>query len=566
MVAAKALVLLSTISTSVLAAEASRPRGVGPEFAKFYKSTDKFTCLSNPSISIDISKVNDDYCDCPDGSDEPGTSACTYLSKLSPPQPLQGTTGSSPHNTSLVLPGYYCKNKGHIPTYVPFTYVNDGVCDYELCCDGSDEWENVGGTKCADKCAEIGKEWRRLDDIRTKAQVKANKKRDELVHEAQRLRADVQMSIGRTELEISQLEKKEEELKQKYEEVERKERGKVVKTSEGKTSKVSILALMAKTRVAELRDALTGVQAKKVALQNKVNELEGILTRFKEERNPNFNDEGVKRAVKAWEDYAATKDASEAEDTESQDAAVDETAKAENDGIEWETWENDEEESDVDALYKFEEYLPESIRTWVHQKVTDLRIILIENGVLADNANSGSESKSVQDARNAYQAVSDDVGTKQNTLSDLKSDLEKDYGVDDIFRALKGSCVSKDSGEYDYELCWMEKTSQKSKKGGGNTGMGNFVRFDKIEVDEEVDAEGKGLGKGVRTTLVYENGQHCWNGPNRATTVVLACAEKDEIWKVVEMEKCNYRMDVGTPAVCERVVKGGPKKDVKDEL
>ncbi|KAF7894765.1 uncharacterized protein EAF01_010215 [Botrytis porri] len=566
MVAAKALVLLSTISTSVLAAEASRPRGVGPEFAKFYKSTDKFTCLSNPSISIDISKLNDDYCDCPDGSDEPGTSACTYLSNLSPPQPLQGTTGSSPHNTSLALPGYYCKNKGHMPTYVPFTYVNDGVCDYELCCDGSDEWENVGGIKCADKCAEIGKEWKRLDDIRTKAQVKANKKRDELVNEAQRLRADVRMSIGRTELEISQLEKKEEELKQKYEEVERRERGKVVKTSEGKTSKVSILALMAKTRVAELRDALTGVQAKKVALQNKVNELEGILARFKEERNPNFNDEGVKRAVKAWEDYAATKDASEAEDTESQDAAVDETAKAENDGIEWETWENDEEESDVDALYKFEEYLPESIRAWVHQKVTDLRIILIENGVLADNANSGSESKSVQDARNAYQAVSDDVGAKQNTLSNLKSDLEKDYGVDDIFRALKGSCVSKDSGEYDYELCWMEKTSQKSKKGGGNTGMGNFVRFDKIEVDEEVDAEGKGLGKGVRTTLVYENGQHCWNGPNRATTVVLACAEKDEIWKVVEMEKCNYRMDVGTPAVCERVVKGGPKKDAKDEL
>ncbi|KAB8302171.1 hypothetical protein EYC80_005618 [Monilinia laxa] len=544
MVAAKTLVLLSTISTSVLAAEASRPRGVGPEFAKFYKSTDKFTCLSNPSISVDLSKINDDYCDCPDGSDEPGTSACTYLSKLSPPQPLQSTTGSSPHNTSLALPGYYCKNKGHIPAYVPFTYVNDGVCDYELCCDGSDEWEGVGGKKCADKCVEIGKEWRRLDEIRTKAQAKANKKRDELVNEAQTLRAGVKLSIGRTELEISQLEKKEEELKQKYEEVERRERGKVVKTSEGKTSKVAILALMAKNRVEELRETLTGVQEKKVALQNKVKELEGILSRFKEERNPNFNDEGVKRAVKAWEDYAATKDATEADDITSQDAAVGETAKAENDGIEWETWENDVEESDVDALYKFEEYLPESIRDWVHQKVTDLRILLVENGILADNANSGSESKAVQDARKAYQTVSDDVGVKKNSLSDLKSDLEKDYGVDDIFRALKGSCVSKDSGEYDYELCWLEKTTQKSKKGGGNTGM-----------------EGKGLGKGIRTTLIFENGQHCWNGPNRATTVVLACADKDEIWKVVEMEKCNYRMDVGTPAVCERVVKGGPKKD-----
>lgn len=36
MVAAKALVLLSTLSTSVLAAEASRPRGVGPECKLLY--------------------------------------------------------------------------------------------------------------------------------------------------------------------------------------------------------------------------------------------------------------------------------------------------------------------------------------------------------------------------------------------------------------------------------------------------------------------------------------------------------------------------------------------------
>jgi protein kinase C substrate 80K-H len=32
--------------------------------------------------------------------------------------------------------------------------------------------------------------------------------------------------------------------------------------------------------------------------------------------------------------------------------------------------------------------------------------------------------------------------------------------------------------------------------------------------------------------------------------VILACAEKDEIWKIVEEEKCVYRMEVGTPAVC----------------
>jgi protein kinase C substrate 80K-H len=32
---------------------------------------------------------------------------------------------------------------------------------------------------------------------------------------------------------------------------------------------------------------------------------------------------------------------------------------------------------------------------------------------------------------------------------------------------------------------------------------------------------------------------------------VLACAENEEVWKVTEEEKCVYRMEVGTPAVCE---------------
>jgi protein kinase C substrate 80K-H len=44
-------------------------------------------------------------------------------------------------------------------------------------------------------------------------------------------------------------------------------------------------------------------------LVDKVEELEGILKKFKEEYNPNFNDEGVKAAVKAYEDYAAKEDA-----------------------------------------------------------------------------------------------------------------------------------------------------------------------------------------------------------------------------------------------------------------
>jgi protein kinase C substrate 80K-H len=192
--------------------------------------------------------------------------------------------------------------------------------------------------------------------------------------------------------------------------------------------------------------------------------------------------------------------------------------------------------------------------------------MLVENGILADNANSGSESKAVSDARTAYQSVSDDLNAKRVSLGESQTDLTTDYGPQDIFRALKGVCISKDSGEYEYELCWMENTKQKSRKGGGSTGMGNFVRFDKGMFDEEVGADGKGVGSGERVTMHYENGQQCWNGPNRQTIVVLACAEKDEIWKVMEQEKCMYRMDVGTAAVCEKAANGGEGEKGTDEL
>jgi len=38
--------------------------------AKYYKAADTFVCINNPNIKISASSVNDDVCDCPDGSDE----------------------------------------------------------------------------------------------------------------------------------------------------------------------------------------------------------------------------------------------------------------------------------------------------------------------------------------------------------------------------------------------------------------------------------------------------------------------------------------------------------------
>jgi protein kinase C substrate 80K-H len=102
------------------------PRGASPDDAAMYAKGDTFTCRDR-SQTLPYNRVNDDYCDCADGSDEPGTGACSAL----------GTT-------------FYCWNKGGDPKVIHSMYVDDNICD---CCDGSDEKDGV----CKDVCHEEGR-------------------------------------------------------------------------------------------------------------------------------------------------------------------------------------------------------------------------------------------------------------------------------------------------------------------------------------------------------------------------------------------------------------------------
>ncbi|EGG16474.1 protein kinase C substrate 80K-H like protein [Cavenderia fasciculata] len=155
--------------------------GVPPEKLEYYKG-ETFTCFgSGKTIPIDY--VNDDYCDCPDGSDEPGTSACS--------------NGQ-----------FYCKNKGYKGQLISSILVNDGICD---CCDGSDE--QSGLIKCQDSCAELSKEMRKAREEAIQKYTTGLKIKEEMINEAVEI-----LKTKKEELEKSR--KEHEPLKQTIKELE----------------------------------------------------------------------------------------------------------------------------------------------------------------------------------------------------------------------------------------------------------------------------------------------------------------------------------------------------------
>eukprot|EP00894_Picocystis_sp_ML_P002606 jgi/Pico_ML_1/53123/g3729.t2 len=170
-----------------------RMRGVHPSDLARY-SGQKFACKDG-SKTFQIDRFNDDYCDCVDGSDEPGTNAC-------------------------VNGKFYCNNYGHEAKTIYASFVDDGICD---CCDGSDEWS--GKVRCENNCLKLGEEKRREAEKVAKAAksgfetrityireaTKTMKEWNEELHEKKESLLPVSKELDILEKRIAQLEKVEEE-------------------------------------------------------------------------------------------------------------------------------------------------------------------------------------------------------------------------------------------------------------------------------------------------------------------------------------------------------------------
>ncbi|XP_024987987.1 glucosidase 2 subunit beta [Cynara cardunculus var. scolymus] len=96
------------------------PIGIHPLDEKYFVS-EVIKCKDG-SNSFTRDRINDEFCDCIDGTDEPGTAACP--------------AGK-----------FYCRNAGSAPRFLFSSRVNDQICD---CCDGSDEYD--GSILCPNTC------------------------------------------------------------------------------------------------------------------------------------------------------------------------------------------------------------------------------------------------------------------------------------------------------------------------------------------------------------------------------------------------------------------------------
>ncbi|CAD6949478.1 unnamed protein product [Tilletia laevis] len=524
-----------------LASSASKTvKGVAPKDAHLYAAlagkADAWKCL-NSSQEIRHSAINNNFCDCEDGTDEPGTSACTQSR-------------------------FYCANEGHIPAYILSSRVSDSVCDPE-CCDGSDEADNPH-KDCPNVCAKVGKAHR---EKATKAEAIRNagaKTRAKYISDVRRKRIVAQAEVDRLEVEVKVAEERNARLQEALKRAEQ-------------ADQVVIQEKMASPLYGNLKsyqESLKALGSKNDDLKAELKTLTSLLDDLANNYNPNYQDMAVKGAVMAYKSWrrggSQDSETDEAEggaaaDGDSTKKITEEPPVKLNGLLEEGEWTAEKlrglQERDLlemldgaeagkggteddGILFRIHEYLPDALVPTFEALVDTFLDLLLKTNVITTvkrkrpSTDTGAEPENVVKVRNEANAASKKLGDLERDLKDKRAELDLDpkkHGREGEFKALEGTCIQKEVAEYTYELCFGRGTHQKTTKGGMSTAMGSFERFDPFNKSNEKEDE-------YYMTQLYANGAHCWNGPARSVNVQLSCGLENELVEVFEAEKCIYSM------------------------
>eukprot|EP00929_Paragymnodinium_shiwhaense_P031143 TRINITY_DN17521_c0_g1_i1.p1 TRINITY_DN17521_c0_g1~~TRINITY_DN17521_c0_g1_i1.p1 ORF type:complete len:509 (-),score=187.18 TRINITY_DN17521_c0_g1_i1:58-1584(-) len=486
-------------------------RGVAPEHqAKYSGAT--FRCLDGSGVGLAASAVNDESCDCPDGSDEPGTGACAGK------------------ESTL----FFCANDGSSPRQLYASRVGDGICD---CCDGSDEASLAArypGSACPNVCAEQG----RLE--REAAEKRAAWLRQALTVKADVVRAaQVEQQARRSELEtlkqaLPALEKTHEEAKKAADVIREKQAAekaakdaadKAVKDAKDEADKVAKDAKDAKDE-ADKKAAVEAEAAKAATASGSSGGAEGAAAPKGEAEKPQVSEyakwmdgaEEKKAGAEAGADAAAEKKPEVSEYTKWMDGA--EAAM-----------EGEEADDDEEAAAGVDAAAAEGSEAGVASQATA--------------ASAPAEIPELAAEKEARTAL--DANEAKSTEIEKKLALFDDDHMG--YASLEGKTVEKKVGEFMYKLNFFQRASQ------DHTSLGSWKGWS---------------GKNIAT---FENGQHCWQGPARSLTIKFECGLEAEIIDVIEPSRCVYEATVEHPGACddrelEGDVLGGQKKILhpKEEL
>ncbi|XP_055587975.1 glucosidase 2 subunit beta [Uranotaenia lowii] len=529
------LAVLSVCSLGIVVlTEIPRPRGVSISRSSLYQSgasSGKFVCLDGKK-TIRWEQVNDDYCDCADGSDEPGTSAC-------------------PNGV------FHCTNAGHKPMNLPSSRVNDGICD---CCDASDEY--ASSASCANSCIELGKEDRMREKQRAEMAKMGNQLRAEMSQRGKSLKDEQRIRLSdlektKVEAEALRQEKatfkneaetleaaalkvyrdREEEARKSKQEAEalsnREEAEETFrKYDSNQNGLLDIVELQTRIALDRNRDGAVDVDEARFFLDEREQvDFETFVTLCWPKIKPFLMlDSGL---------FKPPSDIEELEGDNLQDRGGYETEEAElqnerdSDGYDLEGSEPDrpyhddeeaadhEEEEDDEGLDDSEtgEGQVEATAQEPKQEYDP------ETQQLIQKAN---------EARNQHSEADRKVREIDSEIRKIEDSLNKDYGREEEFAPLNGECINFEDREYVYKLCPFDKAIQQPKHGGSETRLGSWEKW----LNDDY------------TAMLYSNGATCWNGPARSAIVHLECGLDTRITAVSEPNRCEYEYRVQTPAAC----------------
>ncbi|CUM46092.1 uncharacterized protein AC631_01397 [Debaryomyces fabryi] len=386
-------------------------------------------CLGDPNIVLNYDQINDNYCDCPDGSDEPGTNACPYDFSRK----------------------FYCHNEGHIPGYLDNFKLNDGVCDYEICCDGSDEY--LSG-KCENKCVEIHQQYLTyLQASKEEMDISLSEKKKLLVI-AQERRALIESRLKDLEKELEM------SLKFKDKEIE----------SQSVEDDVPDQLVYSKLSpyIEELQMNIQGDRNKIEDYSKKIAYLEGILSSLIENYNPNFNDLAVKDTVNKFRDYVSNKDEKEGIQTNSLNLLN--SLSKESEKLSY----NSENES-VEIFYP-------GISNMIHYYYSSF-------------VKSYMKNEEKEDFADEEEKTTEDIESLKDEIAKFNEDLAKDYGKDDILRSVESQWIKKRLAGYSYNIGFLDSIYQ------DNTLIG---RYSRLEGNKLIYDQGAKCWNGPRRSGIVE--------------------------------------------------------------